>query len=89
MGNHSFLGPTDPQLVVSTSLGHRAVPAQAVLAQFEQARKECSDPAGLPAWLPLLNQYGPDILVQRENALDMSRGISEDLAGNIHVQRQG
>ena len=31
LGKHSFLGPTDPQILLPTSLGVRAVPAQAVL----------------------------------------------------------
>ena len=30
LGKHSFLGPTDPQIVLSTPLGLRPVPAQAV-----------------------------------------------------------
>lgn len=75
LGRHSFLGPTDPQLLLSTSLGVRAVPAQAVLDQFDQAQRECTDPAKLSAWLPMLGQYGPDLLAQCESALDMSREL--------------
>ena len=75
LGKHSFLGPTDPQLVLQTALGVRAVPAQAVLDQFDRAQHECADPAKLSAWLPMLNQYGPDLLVQCESALEMSREL--------------
>ncbi len=75
LGKHSFLGPTDPQLVLPTSLGVRAVPAQAILDQFDRAQRECSDPAKLSAWLPMLSQYGPDLLVQCESALDMSKDL--------------
>ena len=75
LGKHSFLGPTDPQILLQTSLGARAVPAQAVLDQFDRAQRECADPAKLPAWLPMLGQYGPDLLVQCESALDMSREL--------------
>ena len=75
LGKHSFLGPTDPQILLSTSLGVRAVPAQAVLDQFDRAMKECQDPAKLSAWIPMLGQYGPDLLVQCESALDMSRDL--------------
>ena len=39
MGKHSFLGPTDPQLVLSTPLGVRSVPAQATLDQFERCTR--------------------------------------------------
>ena len=75
LGKHSFLGPTDPQLLLQTSLGIRAVPAQAVLDQFDRAQRECTDPAKLSAWLPMLSQYGPDLLVQCESALGMSREL--------------
>ena len=75
LGKHSFLGPTDPQIVLRTHLGVRAVPAQAVLDQFDRAQQECGDPAKLSAWLPMLSQYGPDLLVQCEAALEMSRDL--------------
>ena len=75
LGKHSFLGPTDPQMLISTSLGVRYVPAQAILDQFDQARRECIDPAKLAAWLPMLGQYGPDLLVQCELALELSREL--------------
>ena len=75
MGKHSFLGPIDPQLVVATQLGGRYVPAQAVLDQFDRAQRECQDPAKLSAWLPMLGQYGPDLLVQCEMALSLSKEL--------------
>lgn len=75
LGKHSFLGPTDPQLLLQTALGVRAVPAQAVLDQFDRAQRECADPAKLSAWLPMLSQYGPDLLVQCESALEMSKEL--------------
>ena len=75
MGKHSFLGPTDPQFVLLTQLGIRAVPAQAILDQFDKAQHECADPAKLSAWLPMLSQFGPDLLVNCETALEMSREL--------------
>lgn len=72
MGKHSFLGPVDPQLMIETPLGQRMVPAQAILDQFRRAQAECEDPSKLGAWLPMLGQYGPDLLVQCENASSMS-----------------
>ncbi len=77
LGKHSFLGPTDPQILLPTSLGLRQVPAQAVLDQFDRAQNECADPSKLAAWLPMLGQYGPDLLVQCESALDMSKELVE------------
>lgn len=78
MGKHSFLGPIDPQLIMQTTLGPRAIPAQAVLDQFEKAKVECADPARLAVWLPMLQQYGPDLLVQCENVL----ALSQEIVGN-------
>lgn len=75
MGKHSFLGPIDPQIIINTPLGQRMVPAQAILEQFYWAQDECKDPGKLGAWLPMLNQYGPDLLVQCQNASDMSRDL--------------
>ena len=77
LGKHSFLGPSDPQLPIPTPLGTRVVPAQSVLDQFDRARRECADPANLPVWAPMLNQYGPDLLEQCEAALKMSKELVE------------
>ena len=81
MGKHSFLGPTDPQFVLLTQLGIRAVPAQAILDQFDKAQRECADPAKLSAWLPMLSQFGPDLLVNCETALEMSRELVQRWLG--------
>ena len=75
VGKHSFLGPTDPQIPLITPLGRRLVPAQSVLDQFDRAKEECADPEKLSAWLPMLSQYGPDLLVQSETSLDMSKEL--------------
>lgn len=72
MGKHSFLGPTDPQLVLQTPLGRRLVPAQAILDQFDMGLEECKDRSRIPAWMPLFQQCAPDVLVQCQNALDLS-----------------
>jgi hypothetical protein len=78
LGKHSFLGPIDPQFTLNTPLGPRLVPAQAILDQFEFARKECMDPSKMGAWLPMLGQYGPDLLVKCRHAIE----LSEELARN-------
>lgn len=75
LGKHSFLGPIDPQIIINTPLGQRMVPAQAILEQFDRAKNECQDPAKLGAWLPMLSQYGPDLLVQCEDASEMSKDL--------------
>lgn len=82
MGKHSFIGPIDPQIILHTPLGTQAVPAQAILEQFERAKEECGDPKKLGTWLPILGQYGPALLVQCEHALTLSKElVSKWLSG--------
>ena len=82
MGKHSFLGPIDPQIQVATPAGNgvvlRMVPAQAILEQFDRAKEECKDSTHLAAWLPMLGQYGPDLLVQCEHASQLSQQLVTD-----------
>jgi hypothetical protein len=75
MGNHSFIGPIDPQFLLQTAFGARFVPAQAIIQQFEMAKSESADPAKLRAWLPMLSQYGPDLLATSLNASDLSKTL--------------
>lgn len=76
MGKHSSLGPIDPQFIFNTPTGTSALPAQAILDQFELAKEECAKPERLGAWVPILPQYGPALIIQCVNALD----LAEDLA---------
>lgn len=78
MGKHSFLGPIDPQIIIPTQFGIQFVPAQAILDQFDKAKEECKDPKLLGHWLPILSQYGPALLVQCENAIDLSKTLAEE-----------
>ena len=75
MGKHSFIGPIDPQITLQTGLGVRQVAAQAIVDQFAKAVAECNDPLKMRAWLPMLTQYGPDLLITCENANKLSRGL--------------
>jgi len=78
MGKHSFLGPIDPQFVLTTPLGMRMVPAQAILEQFDLAMEECKDPNRLAAWYPMLSMLGPDMLIQCRNASRKSRRLARE-----------
>ncbi|MBA7500833.1 hypothetical protein ES704_03594 [subsurface metagenome] len=76
MGAHSYLGPIDSQIILHTPLGIRSVPAQSILDQFDMATKECkADPKNLGVWMPILGQYGPSLLIQCKNALDLSKDL--------------
>lgn len=80
MGKHSSLGPIDPQFILSTHIpgAMRMVPAQAILDQFDLAKKECRDNQNLGPWLPILSQYGPGLLVECKNAIALSRRLVRD-----------
>jgi len=88
LGKHSFLGPTDPQILIPTGLGARWVAAQAVLDQFDKAQKESADPKKLSAWFPILGQYGPELLVYCEAVLDMSRELVKTWLENYMFNNQ-
>jgi hypothetical protein len=76
MGKHSFLGPTDPQFTLNTDLGRQSYPAHAIVEQFEAAKKECAEnPAVLSAWLPMLRQYGPALIVRCQLAKELSEEL--------------
>jgi len=75
MGKHSFIGPIDPQMILQTKLGVRAVPAQDILDQFDKAQKECESQEKLASWFPILEQYGPDLITQCENAIKLSEDL--------------
>lgn len=75
MGNHSQLGPIDPQITIATPEGMRGAPAKAILDQFELAKEELKDSSKLPAWLPILRGYGPGLLAQCEDARDLAESI--------------
>jgi hypothetical protein len=78
MGKHSFIGPIDPQLQLQTALGVRFVPAQAIIEQFELAKSQAANPMSLRAWLPMLSQYGPDLLVTCTNATKLAEMLVTD-----------
>lgn len=72
MGQHSQLGPTDPQFIVQTPEGPRSAPAKAILNQFELAKKECKDASNLAAWMPILRGYIPGLLIQCEDSRSLA-----------------
>jgi hypothetical protein len=57
------------------------VPCQAILEQFDRAQEECQDPSKLAAWIPMLSQYGPDLLIQCEHASKLSQQLAEEWLG--------
>lgn len=78
MGKQSSLGPIDPQMLLQTQVGMQMIPAQAILDQFEMAKHQVKDPKVLAAWMPILGQYGPALLIQCQNALKLSKQLVSD-----------
>lgn len=77
MDEKSELGPIDPQMMIVR--GDKQViraPAQAIVDQFELARKSISEnPNSLPVWLPILQTLSPSLLMECENADRLSREL--------------
>lgn len=74
MDDRGEMGPTDPQMALS-----RLAPAQAILDQFEKAQKDLGDdPSKLPAWIPILQQMGPSLLVEATNAIALAKSLIRD-----------
>ena len=89
MGKHSFIGPIDPQMILQTKLGATSVPAQAIIDQFRLAQKECKVPGQLNSWFPILEQYGPALITQCDNAIKLSEElVSEWLSKYMFANKQ-
>lgn len=72
LGDDAELGPIDPQMVINGRLN----PAHAILEQFKNAQKELAqDSEFLTAWLPILQQYGPSLLVECDNAIKLTETL--------------
>lgn len=70
MGQHSCLGPIDPQLA--------GLPALGVKKEFERAFREIkADPDKLAIWEPILRKYHPTFLTQCESAVDWAQDFVE------------
>jgi len=58
MGKHSAIGPIDPQMVINTPEGSISIPAQSILEEFEQAKKEVAQNPDLATlWVNRINKY--------------------------------
>jgi hypothetical protein len=64
------LGPIEPQMITANGYS----PAEAIKEQFTKAGQEISqDPKKLSVWIPILQQMGPSLLVQCDNAIALSK----------------
>lgn len=65
MGQHSSLGPIDPQM--------NGIPAYGIVEEFNRAYEEIkADSAKIPVWQPILARYRPTLVGECEKALKWS-----------------
>ncbi len=71
MGKHSNLGPVDPHI--------NGIPAQAVKAQFEQARKDIQeDSRTIPIWQPMFSHLGVSFLTECNWSIEATKNLVID-----------
>ncbi len=69
LGDHSQLGPIDPQLTIATPEGPRTAPAAAIRKQFQDAIEDLrKNPNHMAAWLPIIRGLSPALLQICDNA---------------------
>lgn len=80
MGQHSCLGPIDPQMPFTRSDGQFSFyPAYSIISQFEDAKRDCMlNPRQVLAWQPILQQYAPCLVKQCEVAIERSRNMATE-----------
>jgi hypothetical protein len=80
MGHQSQLGPIDPQVSVNGSQHS----ARAIVAQFEEARREIlgdttkgtpPNPLAAHVWAPVIGSLGPSLLQYAQDQLDFSESM--------------
>ena len=87
------MGPIDPQVTFPTASGAFSAPAQAILDEFEQAKREITaNPASIPLWATKVQAYPHGFLTMCETTLRLARDkvrewlaaylLKQDAAGN-------
>ncbi|MGD1155790.1 MAG: hypothetical protein ABSA41_08170 [Terriglobia bacterium] len=72
MDRDAELGPIDPQMRTQNGTS----PAESILEQFAKAQAELqADATKLPSWIPILSPLGPSLLVDSQNAIDLSKAL--------------
>ena len=78
MGEHSELGPIDPQILVPVPEGRRFAPAHAILRDFKRAKDECkTDVGNLGAWTPILRSYAGGLIEFCHQQVQLSMEVVE------------
>ena len=80
MAKHSAIGPIDPQMsIVAPNGGRFLLPAQSILAEFDQAKKEVIQNPELAAlWVTRINSYPHGFFQKCRDTIDLSRIMVRD-----------
>ncbi|MCY4258070.1 MAG: serine protease [bacterium] len=79
LGDHSQLGPIDPQLTISTPEGPRTAPAAAIRKQFQDATEDLKkNPEHMAAWLPIIRGLSPALLQICDDAERLATSMVTD-----------
>ncbi len=71
MGEHSSLGPIDPQF--------GGIPAHGVVEEFRRAKKEIGeDRSVIPVWQPIIAKYSPTFIGECEKAVTWSNEVTKE-----------
>lgn len=71
MGQHSSIGPIDPQL--------GGLAAHAIVEEFQSAAQDiASNPATIPLWQPIIAKYNPTLIGECQKAIAWSEKIVSD-----------
>lgn len=72
MTNSAELGPIDPQIRVKD----RFSPAGSIIEQFDAAKEALrEDPESLPAWIPILQEFAPSLMIESANYIDLAHKL--------------
>ncbi|MHA1221662.1 MAG: SDH family Clp fold serine proteinase [Candidatus Heimdallarchaeaceae archaeon] len=79
MGNHSYIGPIDPQILISTPLGTRLSPSHAILEQYKKIKKDYSEnPSETEILFSMMEQYGPEMIEICSKSIELTNSITAD-----------
>jgi len=79
MGNHSNLGPIDPQFILQTPYGFFSISAQSLIEEFERAKKEVKEDSNyLLIWAPKVQQYPPGLLEEAGNSIELTTDLGKE-----------
>jgi ATP-dependent protease ClpP protease subunit len=74
MGKHSAIGPIDPQIIIQTSDINLQAPAQSIINEFNQAKKEIiENPAVAPIWINKIKNLPYGILDICDRTIKLSK----------------